>query len=512
MAGHGTATALVAAFVASNLPVACGWRTFGVMPTAPVFAEYLGKFCFDLAPWRNETVNGQTIVQKREAGEYSILLRGGRVQLTSISGPVADHDQRLPDSDGKYGRLYVLTFDDENKHWGKALSHWQNVDCQTLLVAANGILDVTTCAENPSNPCKRDVVIAEHIRPRFWHFVLLNCGAKILEAPSYELHARNVRLGFLAEFGMDWRHSLWLEIVFGLLFAIQVGVTCFLTAGRSLQFDLAHRPLLRILQLSALSSCLGCAFTVLHLGFYAHDGFGIAVYELLGTLGACVAKAMLMILQLLLAKGWMLFLDAGEELPTNFALGSLALVVSLSMCCEIYGQHFHDMSATLYLYQSWPGLVILGLNLGLLIVSWFWLWQAHNKETSADVREIQRSVAAACGVYFASLPTICLLAQLVSPWCRRGIVEGVELLARFIATSLLLVVLRPSRLDATLALRINEGDPRTSSEALHTTKHVGLISNSGQQAGSPGGSNAQQPCEEEGEALTRSGETDQATS
>jgi len=171
------------------------------------------------------------------------------------------------------------------------------------------------------------------------------------------------------------------------------------------------------------------------------------------------------------------------------------------MCCEVYGLHFRDQSTTLYLYQSWPGLAILALNMGLLFTSWFWLWQAHNSETSPDVREIQRYVAIACGIYFASLPIICLLAQLLSPWVRRGIVEGVELLARCLATSVLLVTLRPSRLDATVALRINEGDPQASSEALDTTKRLGLIGNDGQQEGSE--SNAKQPLEEEGEALTR---------
>jgi len=254
---------------------------------------------------------------------------------------------------------------------------------------------------------------------------------------------------------------------------------------------------------------------VLHLGVYAIDGKGIDVAEFLGTLSACVAKAMLMVLQLLLAKGWMLFLDMGEELPTNFPLGSLALTGGLSMCCEVYGLHFRDQSNTLYLYQSWPGLVILALNMGLLFMSWFWLWQAHSREASPDVRAIQRSVAVACGLYFGSLPIICLLSQMLSPWWRREVVEGVELLARCLATSLLLVTLRPSRLDATLALRVVADDPRASSEALDTseafdaTKHVGLISNDRQQEESE--SSAKQPLEGEGAALTRPAESDKAT-
>merc|ERR1712194_571451 len=94
---------------------------------------------------------------------------------------------------------------------------------------------------------------------------------------------------------------------------------------------------------------------------------------------------------------------------------------------------------------------------GLLGASWLMTWDAYLSESSPALRSYYCTVSLAAGVYFASLPVICVISGALSPWVVRKVVERTELCSRFIATVLLLVCLRPSRVDALVAAR-----PQTS--------------------------------------------------
>merc|ERR1719356_1667562 len=157
---------------------------------------------------------------------------------------------------------------------------------------------------------------------------------------------------------------------------------------------------------------------------------------------------------------------------------SLVLLMTLSAGCEIRAHYFHDMDTNFYLYESWPGLLILTLNLGLLGASWLMTWDAYLSETSPAIRSYYCTVSLAAGVYFASLPVICVISGALSPWVVRKMVERTELCSRFIATVLLLVCLWPSRVDALVAARsqtslIRHGETCTDkpSEATAPEQH-----------------------------------------
>merc|ERR1719282_1540212 len=136
-----------------------------------------------------------------------------------------------------------------------------------------------------------------------------------------------------------------------------------------------------------------------------------------------------------------------------FLLGTIVLI---SMACEIHAEYSHDWSTTIYLYESYPGLAILLLNVVLFTEAWRSMRETYRHETSEEVRVFYVIISAASLLYFLTLPVMCMLAAALKPWARAKYVDRAEVLSRFAATALLSFCLRPSRLDAMVNARLEE--------------------------------------------------------
>jgi len=163
---------------------------------------------------------------------------------------------------------------------------------------------------------------------------------------------------------------------------------------------------------------------------------------------------MLTVLQFFIGKGWALFYSPGEAMQRSMIFVALLLIMGISATCEVRSHYFHDMDTNFYLYASWPGLLILALNLSLLGASWLTTWDTYLSETSPVLRSYYRMVSLAAGVYFASLPVISVVAGTLAPWVVRKVVERTEMGSRFVAMVLLMACLWPSRVDALVAARL----------------------------------------------------------
>jgi len=137
------------------------------------------------------------------------------------------------------------------------------------------------------------------------------------------------------------------------------------------------------------------------------------------------------------------------------------------------------------LYDSWLGFVVLCVNSGLLALAWALTANTVRQEKSADVRMFYFRVSAAAGVYFASFPTLWMMAESVAPWAREECITRVELCARLIATAALLFHLWPSRfqmindvrLTRRLALFVTDDDADDDLPII-TTDHQTLFAGS----------------------------------
>lgn len=421
-----------------------GWRTQGTLPSMSHFMTYVGKFCFDYKKGPDE-----------EAGEFTFNVAGKVVAEPS--------DQLLPQpsTDGPpcwgpcktQGSLYLMVFDDEDQHWKQAQERWDEMSCDDMLHYSSFALPLTLS----SGSFNRTAFVHEKIRPRFWYFTFVACGVQVVEPLSYDIHTRNIAQGSQSEFGMDERGSL----------ALQLGATIFFTtvtvclrgvARRATGAEaLRSRPLLRMLLFSALCSALGAGCLTLHFCIFALNGWGCGFVELMGAAWICGAKALLALLQLLTAKGWALFYAPEELGQRRLMLCIIGWIVFTSMACEIHAEFYRDWSTEIYLYESWPGLVILFLNVVLFTEAWRSMRETYRHETSQEVRVFYVVISSASLLYFLTLPVMCILAASFNPWSRAKWVARVEVFSRLVATLLLCFCLRPSRLDAMVHARLEDG-------------------------------------------------------
>jgi len=388
-----------------------------------------------------------------EAGRFEFVLRGH-----VLSGP---HDTALPSTEGPpcwgpcetQGNLYLLVFDDEEDHWKRAHMHWDTLTCEEMLHYASFAMPLSPL----NGKFNRTVYVHESVRPRFWYFTFAACGVTVVDPIQYEIHTENILQGFQNEFGIDEKGSLQLQLLASLVF-IAVALSLRQVARRATGAEaLRSRPLLRMLVLSALCSAAGAACLAMHLTVYMVNGYGLVLFEVMGQIWVCGAKALLTLLQLLTAKGWALFYSPEELVQRRLMMCVLGGIIVTSIACEIHADYFHDWSTALYLYESWPGLVILGLNVLLFAEAWRSMRETYRHETSEEVRIFYVVVSAASLLYFLSLPLICLLAAVFDPWVRAKYVGRTEVASRFVATLLLAFCLRPSRLDAMVNARLEEG-------------------------------------------------------
>mmetsp|Transcript_46422 Transcript_46422/g.92115 ORF Transcript_46422/g.92115 Transcript_46422/m.92115 type:complete len:498 (-) Transcript_46422:40-1533(-) len=442
---------VVAAVTATLVTNIAAWRTSGTLPDSPHFANYVGKFCFDYGFEENVSENATRHREAKTVGLFSVDVHG-------YVEPNLTESEADPNNSPANGNLWLMVFSDQKHRWLRAREFWSDLSCHEKKEIASWYQPVKTDAGKLL--WNQSVYIRQGIRPRFWYFTFVNCGAQVKEHLSYSLHAVNLEGGFQLEFGMDVKGSLPLEVTFCILFLLVATISCLLTMTRTARLSnlesgsATSRPLLKILQFSAGASAAGCGFRAWHHAIFAQDGQGQVELQVIGTLCACAAKAAFTVLQFLLARGWALIRNH-TDMPLRGALfGVLLCVVGLAVGCEIYEQYFHDQSTSFFLYENWTGYSMLAMNLGLLASAWWFTWVTLNLETSPTVRRFYYLVSAAAGVYFAALPMVALLASTLSPWVRRKYVERVELSARWLATVLLLVALRPSQLDTLVAARL----------------------------------------------------------
>ncbi|CAE8610916.1 unnamed protein product [Polarella glacialis] len=428
----------------------CGsWRTWGVLPSgSSTFAEYAGKFCFDFKPVPN-------FQEKPKVGTIEVSVDGFYEPQRSSGAPQSDASEGPPcwgpcDSQG---HLYLVVFDDEQARWQVARNEWGHMGCEEMLHRATFAIYI----DLTMGPFNTTVEVHESIRPRFWYFTFAACGIDVVKPVAFQIHTKNTLQGFQSEFGIDERGGLVLQNLGALAFIGLVAALRHVAKRATGAEALRSRPLLRILLISATCSAAAASCLSLHLAVFAADGYGLAWIQVLGTAALVAAKATLSVLQLLTAKGWALFYSPEELVQRRVMVVTVSGIIIISIACEIHAAYSRDWSTAIYLYESWPGTIILLLNVVLFMEAWRSMRETYRLETSYEVRIFYVSISAASLLYFLTLPITCALASKFNPWVREKYVDRTEVISRFVATAVLGLLLRPSRLDAMVNARMEEG-------------------------------------------------------
>merc|ERR1719203_2352417 len=156
-------------FWASPRPAA-GMHQRGVLPAADngepgLYAQYLGKFCFDWDP------SGQAV---------------GKVSLSVTSEQWAE--------DRDVGLMFLL-WSDEQHRWQKIRYNWPDT-CSSLKDTAASIARLPSAESLQIDPQPQRFYnesvfrnIIQKLRPRWWYFAIVACNVTTLPQLTYHLHA-----------------------------------------------------------------------------------------------------------------------------------------------------------------------------------------------------------------------------------------------------------------------------------------------------------------------------------
>jgi len=429
-----------------------GMISEGYLPTGKdmTWAWYAGKFCFDYKR-AMQTVSGEVEFQVD-----GVVNEGSHPLMRSPSDePPCWGTCQTP------GNWYWMVFDDEQEHWKTIRNRWDYASCEEMFKYASSVekLDLQPPVGGPVGKPQwsKTFQIGEHIRPRFWYFTVVACNVTSVDPVHFRIHAKNVQSAMQQEFGVDQHNMLLLQFFAAISFTALAIVAHKGVRNKVGSSDVYRtRPMLRLLVLSLACTVLQSAGYTLHYLVYSFNGVGLPGLEVFSTFSGAISKSILSAIFFLIASGWALLTAPQKEAQRRWFFGGLAVIVLVSVACEIQGLYFHDTSTTLYLYESGSGTLVLFLNCMLFVGSLAAMYETFLREEVEELRQFYMFVTVAYSVFYLMLPVTVLVAYLLAPWVRFKIVARIEVASRLFTFIALLFCFWPSRLDMLLRTRLEE--------------------------------------------------------
>jgi len=223
-------------------------------------------------------------------------------------------------------------------------------------------------------------------------------------------------------------------------------------------------PIVRILTVAITFQFLAAVTEMVHYVIYLHNGIGAPGLKGLGELLTMGAQLILMFLCILIAKGWAITTSVLTN--KNLLVVIMAFVMLSYLVLFIWDNAGRDPASTLYFYDSYPGLIVILLRIGL--TGWF-LWCLRSTisfEALPDKRKFYTIFGFCFTVWFLLIPAIVGFALLLEPWYRFRTVRGMTLCADVLAYIAFTVLLWPSRAATYFNIKpapllLSENDPRS---------------------------------------------------
>ncbi|GMF11675.1 unnamed protein product [Phytophthora lilii] len=145
------------------------------------------------------------------------------------------------------------------------------------------------------------------------------------------------------------------------------GAAAQIVAVRGMTRSESFHPIMRILTLVVLFFFLCNALLFVHFTVYQFNGVGVPFFKYAAKITEVFVRVGTLLLAMLIAKGWTINSVAldGQIKLSCVILTVLVLYLSMAMWYLVW----LDPASTLYIYDSWPGLGICVLQIGVL--GWF---------------------------------------------------------------------------------------------------------------------------------------------
>eukprot|EP01006_Ploeotia_vitrea_P037471 TRINITY_DN66132_c2_g1_i1.p2 TRINITY_DN66132_c2_g1~~TRINITY_DN66132_c2_g1_i1.p2 ORF type:complete len:375 (+),score=170.14 TRINITY_DN66132_c2_g1_i1:412-1536(+) len=330
-------------------------------------------------------------------------------------------------------KLYV--FDDQDSSW-PAVYGRKDLSCAQKIARAR---NVTTVSWDKGGRWKMRARIHEHVRPRFWYLVAANCNG--FEQLFYEVSFINQGSAWDKEFGVNERG---LNTLFVLFFLIYMALTLVHSYGihKLWPSEVLH-PIVKLLTAAITLQFFAVFFYLVHYGSFVGNGYGMPPLHAAAEVLQVMARLVFTLQLILIAQGWTISTD---ELRNRASLHTLfGLTVLAYGALVLWNMTTRDPASTLYVYESWPGVLLIALD----IVMGLWFVKAivssHNDEDDESKRYFYRLIGFCYVLFFFTLPAVVLAAHNLQPWVREKTVTTISLLVVTLDYVLMAVLLWPTR-------------------------------------------------------------------
>eukprot|EP01126_Amoeba_proteus_P003189 TRINITY_DN11050_c0_g2_i2.p1 TRINITY_DN11050_c0_g2~~TRINITY_DN11050_c0_g2_i2.p1 ORF type:complete len:363 (-),score=47.81 TRINITY_DN11050_c0_g2_i2:146-1234(-) len=291
-------------------------------------------------------------------------------------------------------------------------------------------------------------IVNDVVRPYWWYVAVADCDSTTgINISHYELHFTNpspisAYEMLYAEFSYDVQGLGQAYFSFTVYYLILL--VLHVHAVRSLIRTNEYHHMIKLVTAGIVLLFLSSSFFTAHFSVYAKNGEGVVGLEGLALVLAMSAQLLMMMICILVSKGW--------TISTNvlFQANLIKLLLLLISVCYLFlilwNYIWRDPASTLYFYDSTPGLVIAAFR--VLITIWFVL--SLNKSRKIETEEKKKRFYLNFGLifsfWFLILPFLVLVAFGIESWYRRRTVDGISLGIDCFGFSCLVFLFWPSRI------------------------------------------------------------------
>lgn len=408
---------------------------------------FLGKFCFDFTP---------KDAPHQPAGNINVKLYlhphihqvHTHSQQNHQQQNQQNHQQHHPQHHfnqfSHVQPLELLVYDDQEFSWPAVYN--KGLTCHARQSKAIVAMPVVF---NNHNMFEFNTNIFEHIRPRFWYLVLASPTCSPIYGITYSIHFKNtISPLWQQEFGVNEQglnnvHVFFFAAASIIVIVYGFGVRKMYQHEQGFSQLIANFPPIHSLFATGLFCVwLSLALDVLHYSAFSHDGQGTPFLHLISTGLRVGSQICLLTLLLLLAQGWSIstesITDSGKVLFVIVGMG-------VSYFLLLLWAGARDRASTLYIYDSFPGMLIIMLNLAAGAVFAYSIYHTRANETHADKKQFYTILGLAYLPWFVSLSVVVAVATALSPWVRERIVASIQISVDLVAYSGLIYFLWPTR-------------------------------------------------------------------
>lgn len=198
-----------------------------------------------------------------------------------------------------------------------------------------------------------------------------------------------------------------MTIIYGLMAVLSAAAALVQTvAARSMRQSESFHPIMKLITMVVFFFSVSNALLFFHFYVYQFTGVGVPLFEYSAKIMQVFVRVGTILLAMLIAKGWTINSVAleGQEKLSCLMASILGLYLSMAMWYLVW----LDPASTLYIYDSWPGISICVMLLGVLI--WF-------INTILDTRAYEEASGKRRFFLQVRLPSVIICSKMASYLC-----------------------------------------------------------------------------------------------